>query len=125
MTVAKTVTELEVYKLAFELQQKVFEVSKAFPAEEKYSLIDQIRRSSRSIGSNICEAWRKRKYPAHFISKLSDSDGEAEETCHWLLTSVACEYLEREIGAALVEQFKHVGAMLNKMMNNADDWCQK
>ena len=79
MALVQKVTDLDVYQLAFTLQQKVFEVSKAFPAEEKYSLTDQMRRSSRSVGANICEAWRKRRYPAHFRSKLTDADGEARK----------------------------------------------
>jgi len=123
MALAQKVTDLEVYKLAFELQQKVFELSKRFPSEEKYSLTDQIRRSSRSVGANICEAWRKRRYPAHFISKLTDSDGEAEETCHWLRTAVACGYISRDTGAELAERYSHVSGKLNNMMKDAEKWC--
>jgi len=84
--------DLRVYQEAFRLQQEVFEVSKGFPKEELYSLTDQIRRSSRSIGANLAEAWQKRRYPAHFLSKLSDSDGEQAETQHWLETALACKY---------------------------------
>ena len=76
--------ELATYKTAFELQQRIFEVSKSWPREESYSLTDQIRRSSRSIGANIAESWAKRRYPAHFKSKLTDADGELQETLHWL-----------------------------------------
>lgn len=86
----QTFSELEVYQLAFELQQSIFERSKKFPKEETYSLTDQIRRSSRSVGANIAEAWRKRLYPAHFASKLSDADGENAETQHWLDTARSC-----------------------------------
>ena len=125
MSLAQRVTELDVYKVSFELQQRVFVISKAFPIEEKYSLTDQIRRSSRSVGANICEAWKKRKYPAHFRSKLSDADGEGEETCHWLRTAVACGYLEHERGRALAEEYSQVGAMLNSMIENANQWCKK
>jgi len=124
VALAVRVIDLDVYKLAFEWQQKVFEFSKAFPADEKYSLTDQIRRSSRSIGANICEAWRKRQYPAHFKSKLSDSDGEAEETCHWLRTAVACKYLDHDIGSEIAEQYAQISAMLNTMINNAESWCK-
>jgi len=81
--------ELNVYKAAFELQQKIFEITKEFPKEEQYSLTDQIRKASRSIGANIAESWQKRRYQAHFVSKLSDSDGEQAETRHWLDTSLA------------------------------------
>jgi len=83
--------ELEVYRLAFAVQQEIFELSKRFPKEEAYSRTDQIRRSSRSVGANIAEAWRKRRYPAHFASKLTDSDGENAETQHWLRTALACQ----------------------------------
>ena len=79
--------DLKVYQLALELQQAVFEVSKTFPIEERYALTDQIRRSSRSVGANIAEAWQKRRYVAHFISKLTDADGEQAETQHWLDTA--------------------------------------
>ena len=85
--------DLEVYKTAFTLQQEIFEISKGFPKEELYSLTDQIRRSSRSIGANVAEAWHKRRYKAHFVSKLSDSDGEQAETQHWLDTALACKYI--------------------------------
>ena len=113
MALAMKVTDLDVYKLAFELQQKVFDLSCGFPAAEKYSLTDQIRRSSRSVGANICEAWRKRRYPAHFVSKLTDSDGEAEETCHWLRTAIECKYVELSVGSSLAEQYCHISAMIN------------
>jgi four helix bundle protein len=82
--------DLRVYQLAFALQQEIFEISKRFPAEERYALTDQIRRASRSIGANIAEAWQKRRYVAHFISKLTDADGEQAESQHWLNTAMAC-----------------------------------
>lgn len=123
MALAQKVTELDVYKLAFELQQKIFDLSKVVPPEEKYSLTDQIRRSSRSVGANICEAWRKRAYPAHFRSKLTDSAGEAEETCHWLRTAHACGYVDHDAGAALAESYSRIGGKLNRMMANAETWC--
>jgi four helix bundle protein len=85
--------DLRVYQLAFDLQQEIFALSKGFPVEERYSLTDQIRRSSRSVGANIAEAWQKRRYVAHFVSKLTDADGEQAETQHWLDTAGACEYL--------------------------------
>ena len=90
---ARGARDLEVYKVAFEVQQHIFRMTKSFPKEEMYSLTDQIRRSSRSVGATISEAWAKRRYPAHFVSKLSDSDGETEETVHWLETAFACEYI--------------------------------
>lgn len=91
MNKVDSVRELDVYKAAFSLQQEIFLISKSFPKEETYSLTDQIRRSSRSIGANLSEAWAKRKYPAHFLSKLMDSDGELQETLHWLASAEACE----------------------------------
>ena len=87
---------MRVYQAAFALQQEIFEITKIFPKEEMYSLSDQIQRSPRSIGVNLAEAWQKRRYEAHFISKLSDSDTEQAETQHWLNTSFACEYLISE-----------------------------
>ena len=81
---AESYRDLKVYQTAFELQQLIFVLTKKFPREELYSLTDQIRRSSRSIGANIAESWQKRRYPAHFVSKLSDADGEHAETRHWL-----------------------------------------
>lgn len=124
MRVAVKVKDLEVYVKAYQLQQIVFELSKKFPPEEKYSLTDQIRRSSRSVGANICEAWRKRRYVAHFASKLTDSDGEQEETCHWLRTAVNCGYVETAVAQEVAEGYEHVSAMLNSMINGAGDWCR-
>lgn len=117
--------DLEVYRLALELQQEVFELSRTFPAEEKYSLIDQVRRSSRSIGSNISEAWAKRKYPAHFVSKLSDSDGEQNETRHWLRSAFLCRYIKDVDFERLVEKCKTIGRKLGNMMQHPDQWVPK
>ena len=80
--IIRSFRELRAYKAAFELQQAIFKVTQSWPSEERYALTDQVRRSSRSIGANISEAWAKRKYPAHFVSKLSDADGELQETSH-------------------------------------------
>ncbi len=115
--------DLEVYKLAFELQQEIYQLTKSFPKEELYSLTDQIRRSSRSIGANIAEAWQKRRYKAHFISKLTDSDSEQAETRHWIKTCLACGYINNITEHKLQEQYMKVGAMLGKMINNAEHWC--
>ena len=87
--------DLRVYKLAFDIQQGIFNISKRFPAEERYALTDQIRRASRSIGANISEAWQKRRYVAHFVSKLTDADGEQAESQHWLDRAAACDYIGR------------------------------
>ncbi|HOO20531.1 MAG TPA: four helix bundle protein [Kiritimatiellia bacterium] len=121
--------DLEVYQLALELQQEIFRISKAFPKDETYSLTDQVRRSSRSIGGNIGEAWAKRRYPAHFISKLSDSDGEQNETRHWLRSALLCGYMEKEAFNNLMTKCKSIGGMLGNMMQHPDAWtpleCRK
>jgi four helix bundle protein len=115
--------DLNVYKLAAELQQEIFELTKRFPKEETYSLTDQIRRASRSIGANISESWHKRRYPAHFLSKLSDADAEQAETQHWLDTSLKCKYVTCQQHRTLLEKCKSIGRMLGKMMNNPDSFC--
>ena len=117
--------DLDVYQLAFELQQEIFELTKTFPKEETYSLTDQIRRSSRSIGANIAEAWAKRRYPAHFISKLSDSDGELNETRHWLKSALICKYISDTDYDVLIEKCKTIGRKLGHMMQNADKWIPR
>ena len=115
--------ELEVYKGAFALQQAIFVASKSFPKEETYSLRDQVRRASRSVGANLSEAWAKRRYPAHFLSKLTDSDGELQETLHWLKTAEACEYLTPEQGLVLQEQAAAVGRQLGSMIVRCETFC--
>ncbi len=120
--VVKTFQELDVYQLAFELQQAVFDLSKTFPKEETYSLTDQIRRSSRSVGANIAEAWRKRRYPAHFASKLTDSDGENAETQHWLATALACGYIDEITHASLIDKSETIGSKLGRMIADAENW---
>ena len=122
--VAKHFSELVVYQKAFELQQEIFELTKTFPAEERYSLTDQLRRSSRSVPGNISEAWAKRRYIAHFVSKLTDSDGEQKETQHWLQTAVACGYVSGDGAGELVTRCKEVGRMLGSMIQNAESWCR-
>ena len=117
--------DLNVYKLAIELQQEIYELTKRFPKEEIYSLTDQIRRSSRSIGANIAEAWQKRRYPAHFVSKLSDADGEQAETQHWLDTSLKCKYLSSKEHGVLLQKCKKIGAMLGKMMAEPKSFCAR
>jgi four helix bundle protein len=115
-------TDLEVYKRAFAAAMKIFQVTKSFPKEERYSLVGQIRRSSRSVCSNLAEAWRKRRYPAAFVSKLSDSEGEAAETQTWLEFSEACGYLAHEAQAELYEEYDVIIGMLVNMVRNSDDW---
>ena len=117
--------DLKVYRLAFELQQRIFDLTRRFPQEERYSLSDQIRRSSRSVGANISEAWQKRRYAAHFVSKLSDADGEQAETQHWLDSSLAFEYVSKEDHQRLLGICKEIGKMLGKMMNEPKKWCSR
>lgn len=116
--------ELRVYQKGFKLQQDIFEISKSFPKEELYSLTDQIRRSSRSIGSNLAEAWQKRRYPAHFVSKLTDADGEQAETQHWLDTAIACEYISFEKHKELMDECLIVGRMLGNMISKPESFCK-
>jgi four helix bundle protein len=114
--------DLEVYKKAFDLAMRIFELSKSFPQEEKYSLTDQIRRSSRSVCANFAEAWRKRRYKPAFISKISDSEGEAAETQTWIEFSVKCKYIEIQEGRDLYKGYDEVISMLVAMISNADKW---
>jgi four helix bundle protein len=116
--------DLIVYQKAFQLQQRVFEASKSFPREETYALTDQIRRSSRSIGANIAEAWQKRRYSAHFVSKLSDAAAEQAETEHWLRTSKVCGYLSEPQFAEPVSLCTEIGSLLGAMMMNPGKWCR-
>ncbi|SRR6266568_4880992 len=115
--------DLRVYRLAFESAMEIFELSKKFPAEEKFSLTDQIRRSSRSVCTNSAEAWRKRRYEAAFISKLSDSDGEAAETEVHLAFALRCGYLPPDKHSALMDHYDHICRQLTKMMDEASSWC--
>ena len=112
--------DLLAYKKSFELSMVIFDLSKKFPAEEKYSLTDQIRRSSRSVSANIAEATRKRVYEKHFISKLTDSNAENSETQVWLEYSLACEYINKEEFDFLTDKSFEVGKLLNYMMRNPD-----
>lgn len=114
--------ELGIYKLAFEAAMQIFELSKAFPVEERYSLTDQIRRSSRSVCANLAEAWRKRRYKAAFIAKLSDCEAESAETQTWLEFAVKCDYLSPESGYQLIETYNQILSGLIKLIQNPDPW---
>ena len=118
----KTHEDLEVYQIAFKMAMEIFELSKQFPVEEKYSLTDQIRRSSRSVCANLGEAWRKRRYKAAFIAKLSDCEAEAAETQVWIQFSVQCGYLNRESGREIYKKYHHIIAMIVTMINKSDSW---
>jgi four helix bundle protein len=115
--------ELDVYKSGFQIQQHIFHISKRWTRLESYSLTDQIRRASRSVGANIAEAWAKRRYPAHFVSKLSDADGELQETLHWLDTALACEYITSREHKELIEAVTVTGRQLGSMINCHESFC--
>ncbi|NPV09692.1 MAG: four helix bundle protein [Anaerolineae bacterium] len=114
--------ELEVYRMAMEAAARVFELSKGFPVEERYSLTDQVRRSSRSVCANIAEAWRKRRYPAAFVSKLSDSEAGAAETEVWLELAVRCGYLDQAQAADLEQEYEHIMGKLVRMASQPEQW---
>ncbi len=114
--------DLDVYQKVFQASMQIFELSKVFPQEEKYSLTDQIRRSSRSVCANLAEAWRKRRYQAAFISKLSDCEGEAAETQVWLEFAVHCGYMTRDEGNMLYRTYEEVLATLVGMINHPETW---
>ncbi len=109
---------LKAYQLAYALAMEIFKLTKGFPKEEKYSLVDQVRRSSRSVCANIAEAYRKRRYLKHFVSKLTDSDAECSETMVWLNFSKDCGYVEQKHFDAMVNSYMEVGKLLNYMMIN-------
>jgi four helix bundle protein len=115
--------DLEVYQQAFALAMEIFRITKRFPQEERYSIIDQIRRSSRAICANLAEAWRKRKYIAVFKNKLSDSMQEASETQCWLEFSSACEYIDKTTFDKLDSECENIIAKLNAMDRNAEKFC--
>ncbi len=125
MDYVKSFRDLEVYKLARQLAKEIFEVSKSFPKEEMYSLTDQIRRASRSIGGQIAEAWGKRRYQRHFISKLTDADGEQLEAQHWIETALDCKYLQQEKAEYLLQKCFTIGKMLSSMIDKASSFCRK
>lgn len=108
--------DLKVFQLAYRLAMEIFRLTKNFPSEEKYSLTDQIRRSSRSVAANIAEGYRKRQYPNAFANKMSDSDAETTETLVWLEFSCDCGYLSKEECQKLTEEYHQVGKMLGKMI---------
>ncbi len=108
--------DLRVYQEAFEIQRCIFEISRTWPREERFALTDQVRRSVRSIGANLAESWAKRRYPPHFVSKLTDADGELHETSHWLATAKACGYISPEEERNLQDRIARIGRMLGKMM---------
>ena len=125
MSAIKFHKELRVYQLAFSSAMEIYRLSKNLPIAERYSLTDQIRRSSRSVCANITEAWRKRQYPKYFEFKLSDSEGEAAETQNWLDFAFACEYIDQEIYEDLFQKYDNIIGMIVKMSTNSEKWTIK
>jgi four helix bundle protein len=123
MSVVTHFRELRVYREAFDLAMRIFEYSKAWPTEERYSLTDQIRRSSRSVCEQVAEAWRKRRYIAHFRSKLTDADSEAAETQSWLGFALSCGYINQQTFDEIDAAYERVSGGLVNMIANADQWC--
>jgi four helix bundle protein len=117
--------DLKVYQMAFDAAMKIFEISKKFPVEERYSLTDQIRRSSRSVCANLAEAWRKRRYEAAFVAKLNDSEAEAAETQTWIEFAVKCNYLDVELGRELYGIYNRILGGLVNMITDPSPWLIK
>jgi four helix bundle protein len=119
----RTFRDLTIHQRAHAIAMEVFEISKRFPSEEKFSLIDQVRRSSRSVAVNIAEAWGKRRYPASFVSKLTDSEAEALETQAWLMFAIDCKYLQEVGGRQLIDQYEELVRSIANVANHPKDWC--
>ena len=120
---AQSFRDLIVYQKSRKLAKEILEFTKSFPRDEKFSLTDQIRRSSRSIGANVAESWAKRRYEKHFISKLTDADGEQMETQHWIGIALDCGYLDEGTNHQLIAKCLEIGRMLNGMMDKAEMFC--
>ena len=117
--------DLKAYQLSFEAGMEVYGITKKFPKEEIYSLTSQVRNSSRSVSANISEAWRKRRYPKSFISKLTDAEGEAAETQVWLDYALACGYIDQEKHGLVYDKYEHIIAMLVNMSTKPGQWSFK
>ena len=118
----KDYEDLRVFQGAMDAAMQIFDVTKKFPTEERYSLVDQIRRSSRSVCAKIADAWRKRRYRAAFVAKLSDAEAEAGETQVWLKFSERCGYLDQDSGKELDDAYRHIIAQIIRMIDEADKW---
>lgn len=114
--------ELDVYKMAMELSMKIFEVTNEFPKEEKYSLTDQIRRSSRSVCANVAEAWRRRRYKGNFVMRLNDAEADAAESQVWIEYAVKCKYIKKELAKELHTKFDNVIGKLVRMIRAPENW---
>jgi four helix bundle protein len=124
MAEIRSFRDLGVYRLAREQARNVFVITKTFPADERFSLTDQIRRSSRAVNAMIAEAWARRRYLATFVNKIDEALGEAMETQAWLDHALECGYLDRNQYRSLDDSWQKVGAMLNRMIQRADDFCR-
>lgn len=122
MASIKSHRELRVYQMAVDVAMRVFELTRGFPAEERFSMVDQVRRSSRSVCANIAEAWRRRRYEAHFVSKLNDAECEAEETRVWLEFARRCGYLTKEEAEELDDLYNRILGQLVRMISRPDQW---
>lgn len=118
----RTHRDLDVYQMAFGSAMQIFEESKLFPKEERYSLTDQVRRSSRSVCANLAEAWRKRRYEASFISKLSDAEAEAAETQVWLEFAIRCNYISVQVGEQISVSYDNILGKIVKLINDPQPW---
>lgn len=120
---AKGFRDLAIYQKCRQVAREIFKLTKAFPRDEAYSLTDQVRRSSRSVGAQITEAWAKRRYEKHFVSKLTDADAEQQETQHWIETALDCDYLTSRQAQTIIDQLDGIGRMLNTMIRKSDQFC--
>lgn len=120
---ASSFRDLLVYQKARALASEVFEITKSFPREEMFSLSDQVRRSSRSVGAQIAEAWAKRRYERHFVSKMTDADGEQLETQHWIDIALDCGYLTHQQASDYTKQCEEIGRLLGSMIAKSDQFC--
>lgn len=125
MSNIRSYRELRVYQSAFAMAMHVFELTKSFPVEERYSLTDQLRRASRSVCANLAEAWRRRRSAAHFVSKLNDAETEAEESRVWIQFATSCRYLDSATAAKMDEEYGRILGQIVSMINSPDDWCIK
>ena len=122
MTLITSVRDLNVFKLAYESALEIYKITKAFPVEERYDLTSQIRRSAKSVAANILEAWRRRRYPKNFVSKLNDAETEADETILWLDMSKDLGYIDHETYLKMHDKYEHILAMLVNMIRNPEKW---
>lgn len=122
MVKIKSYRGLDVYRMAMDAAMEIYQLTDNFPPAEKYSLVDQIRRSSRSVCANLAEAWRRRRYKAAFVSKLNDVESETEETRVWLEFSLRCRYIDESTFIALDKEYDNIMGKIVRMIMNSDDW---